>query len=209
MTESADFNIKLYQNDLPDDLNLGQEIALDTEAMGLNPHRDRLCLVQLSSGQGVCHLVQISPDQKEAPNLQKLLKDPSITKLFHFARFDVALLKQTFGDVQGPFYCTKIASKLARTFTDRHGLKDLCRDLLGIDISKAQQTSDWGSLSLSEDQRLYAATDVLYLHRLKEVLDTLLARENRHELAKSCFDFLSTCTDLDLIGFPDLGVFRH
>lgn len=209
MTELTEPTIKLYQDDVPADLDLGKEVAIDTEAMGLNPHRDRLCLVQLSSGDGVCHLVQISPNQTQTPNLTKLLSDPTVTKIFHFARFDVAILKHTFGVIEGPVYCTKIASKLCRTFTDRHGLKDLCRELLGIDISKAQQSSDWGNPSLSQDQLIYAATDVLYLHRLKDILEATLKRENRHDLAKACFDFLETCTDLDLLGFNDLNIFKH
>tara|TARA_A100000171_G_scaffold50292_2_gene61323 strand:+ start:642 stop:1262 length:621 start_codon:yes stop_codon:yes gene_type:complete len=203
-------DIRLYQHDLPDDLDLGEEVAIDTEAMGLNPHRDRLCLVQLSSGNGVCHLVQRPlTGQKPAPNLTKLLNDPKVLKLFHFARFDVGLLQHTFNVSCSPVYCTKIASKLCRTFLDRHGLKDLCRDLLGVEISKTQQVSDWGRETLSDEQLAYAASDVLYLHRLKEKLDTLLKRENRDIIAQKCFDFLPTCTDLDLMGFNDLSVFRH
>ena len=210
MTEAKKPDIRLYKNDLPDDLDFGSIVAIDTEAMGLNPHRDRLCLVQLSSGDGVCHLVQISRDNpNEAPNLKRLLTNPSVLKIFHFARFDVGILTHTFNVPCAPIYCTKIASKLSRTFIDRHGLKDLCRDLLGIEISKIQQVSDWGQQELSDKQLAYAASDVLYLHDLKEKLDQILKREGRQDLAQKCFDFLPTCADLDLLGFNDLAIFRH
>ena len=201
--------IKLYQNDLPDGLDLGKVVAIDTETMGLNPHRDRLCLVQLSSGDGHAHLVQIARGQQAAPNLQRLLQDPGVLKLFHFGRFDIAALLQAFGTVTAPVYCTKIASKLIRTYTDRHGLKDLLLTLLDIDISKQQQTSDWGNAALSEAQLAYAASDVLYLHRLKDDLDKRLAREGRTRIAQACFDFLPARAKLDLAGWPEIDIFAH
>lgn len=201
--------IHLYQNDLPDGLDLGPVVAIDTEAMGLHPHRDRLCLVQLSSGDGTAHLVQISKGQTAAPNLARLLADPSTLKLFHYGRFDIALLYHALGALAKPVYCTKIASKLIRTFTDRHGLKVLCSELLDVDISKQQQTSDWGAETLSEAQQAYAASDVLYLHRLKDELDRRLAREGRTELAQQCFDFLPTRAVLDLGGWVENDVFSH
>ena len=173
----------LHHHDLPDDLDLGTSVAIDTETMGLNPHRDRLCLVQLSDGNGDAHLVKIAQDRQPAPRLQALLGDPAVTKLFHFARFDLASLSYSFGPVAGPVYCTKIASKLCRTYTDRHGLKDLCHELLSVEISKQQQSSDWGAETLSRAQQDYAASDVLYLHRLREKLDMMLAREGRAEMA--------------------------
>lgn len=201
--------IHLYQNDLPDGLDLGPVVAIDTEAMGLHPHRDRLCLVQLSSGDGTAHLVQIAKGQTAAPNLARLLADPSTLKLFHYGRFDIAVLYHALGALAKPVYCTKIASKLIRTFTDRHGLKVLCSELLDVDISKQQQTSDWGAETLSEAQQAYAASDVLYLHRLKDELDRRLAREGRTELAQQCFDFLPTRAVLDLGGWVENDVFSH
>jgi ribonuclease D len=199
----------LHQTDLPDGIDLGSVVAIDTETMGLNPHRDRLCLVQLSSGDGDAHLVQIGRGQTRAPNLEKILADPSVTKLFHFARFDIAALHNAFGVTCAPVYCTKIASKLVRTFTDRHGLKYLLQDLLGVDISKQQQTSDWGAEVLSEAQLAYAASDVLYLHRLRDELDARLEREGRMGLARACFEFLPTRALLDLEGWPETDIFAH
>ncbi len=200
----------LYQNDLPDGLTLGPVVAIDTETMGLDPRRDRLCLVQLSDGSGEAHLVQIARGQTRAPNLERLLTDPATLKLFHFGRFDIAALKQALGVTTAPVYCTKIAAKMVRTFTDRHGLKYLLQELLGVDISKQQQTSDWGSATLSDAQQEYAASDVLYLHRLKAELDARLAREGRTELAQACFDFLPTRATLDLLGWDDdADIFRH
>ena len=199
----------LYQGDLPDGLDLGPVVAIDCETMGLNPHRDRLCLVQMSGGDGDCHLVQVARGQSSAPNLVRMLEDPAVLKLFHFGRFDIAALHHAFGAVTAPVYCTKIASKLTRTFTDRHGLKYLLQDLLGIDISKQQQQSDWGAADLTDAQLDYAASDVLYLHRLKEELDVRLAREHRTEIAQACFDFLPTRARLDLAGWPDLDIFAH
>lgn len=202
--------IHLHKGDLPPGLSLGPVVAIDTETMGLDPRRDRLCLVQLSSGDGDAHLVQIAQGQTRAPNLEALLTDPEVLKLFHFGRFDIAALKAAFGVVTAPVWCTKIASKLTRTFTDKHGLKYLLLDLLGVDISKQQQTSDWGAASLSEAQREYAASDVLYLHRLKAELEARLIRENRLALAQSCFDFLPTRAELDLWGWDDLhDLFAH
>ena len=199
----------LHQRDLPDGLDLGPVVAIDTETMGLNPYRDRLCLVQLSSGDGTTHLVQIARGQSAAPNLQRLLADPAVLKLFHFGRFDIAALHHAFGTVTAPVYCTKIASKLIRTYTDRHGLKDLLMSLLDIDISKQQQTSDWGSETLSDAQLAYAASDVLYLHRLKAALDQRLDREGRSALAHACFSFLPTRALLDLTGYPEIDIFAH
>ncbi len=200
----------LYANDLPDGLDLGPVVAIDTETMGLNPARDRLCLVQLSSGDGHTHLVQIARGQTTAPNLVRMLADPAVLKLFHFGRFDIAMLKAAFGVTTAPVYCTKIASKLVRTFTDRHGLKYLLQDLAGVDISKQQQTSDWGAEKLTEAQLDYAASDVLYLHRLKAELDARLAREGRTELAQSLFAFLPTRAELDLLGWGDeTDIFKH
>ncbi len=202
--------IHLHRNDLPAGLDLGATVAIDTETMGLDPRRDRLCLVQLSSGDGDAHLVQIAQGQRSAPNLERLLTDPEVLKLFHFGRFDIAALKNAFGVDTAPVYCTKIASRLIRTFTDRHGLKYLLQELLGIDISKQQQTSDWGAAELSEAQMDYAASDVLYLHRLKDELDRRLAREGRTELARSCFGFLPVRANLDLLGWGDMSdIFSH
>ena len=199
----------LYKNDLPDGLTLGPVVAIDTETMGLNPHRDRLCLVQMSSGDGNAHLVQIAKGQTSAPNLERMLTDPAVLKLFHFGRFDIAALQNAFGVVTAPVYCTKIASKLIRTYTDRHGLKDLLMTLINVDVSKQQQTSDWGSEVLTEAQLSYAASDVLYLHRLKAELDQRLAREGRTEIAQACFDFLPSRAALDLTGWPELDIFAH
>ena len=201
--------IRYHRGDLPDLSRYGREVAIDTEAMGLHPHRDRLCVVQLSPGDGSADIVQIPQDAAEAPNLVKLLSDPAVTKIFHYARFDVAVLKHRFGVVTTPIYCTKIASRLVRTYTDRHGLKDLVRELLGTDLNKQQQSSDWGAEKLSDAQLDYAASDVLYLHDLKRHLDRMLRRENRMELAQSCFDFLPTRCELDLQGWGDTDIFAH
>jgi len=205
----GEMNYQLHRGDLPEGLLLGDAVAIDTEAMGLNPHRDRLCLVQLSRGDGDAHLVQLAPGCYEAPNLKRLLADPGILKLFHFARFDIAMIYRYLGVMARPLYCTKIASRLARTFTDRHGLRDLCKDLLGVDLKKEQQSSDWGAASLSEDQLRYAASDVRYLHALRLRLDEMLAREGRTELARSCFDFLPARALLDLEGWPEQDIFAH
>ncbi len=199
----------LYIHDLPDGLDLGPIVAIDCETMGLNPHRDRLCLVQMSRGDGECHLVQVMPGQTEAPNLCAMLQNSDVLKLFHFGRFDIAALLNAFGIMTAPVYCTKIASKLVRTFTDRHGLKTLLQDMLGVDISKHQQQSDWGARVLTDAQLDYAASDVLYLHQLKSAFDELLAREGRTEMAQSCFDFLPTRARLDLAGWPDIDIFAH
>ena len=199
----------LHLNDLPDDLVLGPVVAIDCETMGLKPHRDRLCLVQMSDGSGDAHMVQITKGQTEAPNLCRMLTDPETLKLFHFGRFDIAILFHTFGVVTAPVYCTKIASKLVRTYTDRHGLKFLLDELLKVDISKQQQMSDWGSEELTQDQLSYAASDVLYLHRLKDKLDAVLAREGRTEIAQACFDFLPARAQLDLLGYEDPDIFAH
>ena len=201
--------IKLYQGDLPDGLNLGPVVAIDTETLGLNPFRDRLCLAQLSSGDGVCHAVQFAAGEYAAPNLKKMLTDPGTTKLFHFARFDITMFRRHLGIVCKPVYCTKIASKLVRTYTDKHGLKDLVRELLGVDLSKEQQSSDWGARELTEKQLAYAANDVAYLHQLKTALDAMLEREGRTHLAKACFDFLPTRAELDLAGWEDMDIFAH
>jgi len=199
----------LYQGDLPDGLDLGAQVAIDCETMGLNPHRDRLCLVQLSGGDGEAHLVQVAKGQTRAPNLERLLTDPDTLKLFHFGRFDIAAMHNAFGALASPVYCTKIASKLVRTYTDRHGLKYLLQELLGVDISKQQQSSDWGAPDLSDAQCAYAASDVLYLHRLRAALDAMLLREGRDDLAQACFDFLPTRARLDLAGWPEVDIFAH
>ena len=199
----------LHRGDLPEGLLFGDAVAIDTEAMGLNPHRDRLCLVQLSRGDGDAHLVQFAAGCYDAPNLKRLLCDPAILKLFHFARFDIALLYHYLGVMAQPLYCTKIASRLVRTFTDRHGLRDLCKDLLGIELKKEQQSSDWGAASLTEEQLRYAASDVLHLHALRVRLDAMLARERRTELAGSCFDFLPARALLDLEGWAEQDIFAH
>ena len=202
--------ITIHHADLPADLNLGPVVAIDTETMGLDPRRDRLCLVQLSAGDGHVHLVRIARGQRAAPNLVRLLEDPAVLKLFHFARFDVAALRAAFGARTAPVWCTKVASKLVRTFTDRHGLKYLLMDLLGVDISKQQQTSDWGAEVLTEAQRDYAASDVLYLHRLKTELEARLEREGRGALAARLFDFLPVRAELDLMGWDDeRDIYRH
>jgi ribonuclease D len=201
--------IHLHKGDLPAGLDLGPLVAIDTETLGLNPNRDRLCLAQLSAGDGVCHAVQFAAGQYAAPNLKQLLTDPKVTKLFHFARFDIAMFRRYLGVDCKPIYCTKIASKLVRTYTDRHGLKDLVRELLGVELSKEQQSSDWGAADLTEKQLTYAASDVAYLHQLKTILDTMLARENRSHLAKACFDFLPSRAELDLAGWEETDIFAH
>lgn len=201
--------IKLHKNDLPDGLDLGPIIAIDTETLGLNPQRDRLCLAQLSAGDGVCHAVQFEAGAYAAPNLKRLLADPAKLKLFHFARFDMTMFRRWLGTVTTPVYCTKVASKLVRTYTDKHGLKDLVRELLAVDLSKEQQCSDWGSVELTERQLSYAGNDVAYLHRLKDALDAMLAREGRTALAKACFEFLPTRVELDLAGWPEVDIFEH
>ena len=201
--------ITLHRGDLPADLSFGPTVAIDTETMGLNPHRDRLCLVQLSAGDGNAHLVQMPRGPYKAPHLAALLADPKVLKLFHFGRFDIAMLEHALGVRCEPVYCTKIAARLTRTFTDRFGLKDLCKELLGVDLSKQQQTSDWGADALSEEQLAYAASDVLYLHPLKAKLDALLQREGRSELAAAAFQFLPTRARLDVAGWPDVDIFEH
>ena len=210
----ANATIHLHRHDLPEGLVLGPVLAVDTEAMGLDSRRDRLCLVQMSSGDGVVHLVQIVPPVlggrgADCPNLKRVLADPATVKLMHFARFDVGLLQHALGIRVAPVRCTKIAAKLVRTYTDRHGLKDLCRELLGVEISKEQQSSDWGAATLLPEQLDYAAQDVLYLHRLRERLDEMLAREGRTELASKCFGFLPARAALDLAGWPDQDIFAH
>jgi len=201
--------IHLHHGDLPDGLDLGKLVAIDTETLGLNPFRDRLCLAQLSAGDGICHAVQFAAGRYEAPNLKRLLADPGVTKLFHFARFDVAMFQRYLGVRVQPLYCTKIASKLVRTYTDKHGLKDLVKELLGVELSKEQQSSDWAAAELSERQLAYAANDVAYLHQLKKALDAMLAREGRTQLAQACFDFLPTRAELDLAGWEDVDIFAH
>jgi len=201
--------IHYYHDDLPDSVDLGGTVAIDCETMGLRPFRDRLCLIQLSSGDGDAHLVHVSKDIKEAPNLCNMLTDPNVLKLFHFGRFDIAALDHAFGVLTAPVYCTKIASKMVRTYTDRHGLKYLLQELLEIDISKLQQSSDWGAANLTEAQKEYAASDVLYLHDLKTKLDERLEREGRAALAQACFDFLPTRARLDLAGWPEIDIFAH
>ena len=202
-------HIEFHTGDLPDHVRFEKAVAIDTETMGLNPHRDRLCVVQLSAGDGNAHLVRLPKGDYDAPNLKRLLADPDITKIFHFARFDVAVLKQYLGVDTTPIYCTKIASKLVRTYTDRHGLRDVCKELLGVDISKGQQSSDWGNDNLSDAQCKYAASDVLHLHALKAHLDDMLAREGRMELAQACFRFLPVRAELDLLGWPETDIFSH
>jgi ribonuclease D len=201
--------VRLHRGDLPDLSRYTSSVAIDTETMGLNPHRDRLCVVQLSNGDGSADVVQIPKDHANAPNLKALLGNPAITKIFHFARFDLAALHHAFGVMPQPVYCTKIASRLSRTYTDRHGLKDLVREVLNIDLSKQQQSSDWGAQQLSEAQLAYAASDVLHLHALRERLDAMLAREGRTELAKACFEFLPTRAKLDLGGWENEDIFAH
>ncbi|HTO40443.1 MAG TPA: hypothetical protein VL026_05650 [Rhizomicrobium sp.] len=201
--------IHLHKGDLPGDLDLGPIVAIDSETMGLSYVRDRLCLVQLSAGDGVCHAVQFAPGAYDAPNLKRLLTDPKVLKLFHFARFDVAMFQRYLGVTTAPIYCTKIASKLVRTYTDRHGLKDLVKEVLSVELSKEQQSSDWGAPSLTERQLSYAANDVAYLHRLRNALDVMLAREGRTALAQACFDFLPARTKLDLLGWDEVDIFAH
>jgi ribonuclease D len=210
----ANATIHLHRHDLPDGLSLGPMVAVDTETMGLRPHRDRLCLVQLSAGDGHAHLVQLVPPLLggrgfDCPNLAHMMADPAVVKLMHFARFDVAVLQHSLNVTVSPVRCTKIAAKLIRTFTDRHGLKDLCKELLGVDLSKQQQTSDWGAVELTSDQLAYAASDVLYLHRLWEKLEALLVREGRRDLAEACFSFLPARGRLDLLGYEDPDIFAH
>ena len=212
--QSNGATIRLHRHDLPDGLDLGRVVAIDTETMGLLPHRDRLCLVQLSAGDGNAHCVQIIPEAlggrgADCPNLKRLLGDAATIKLFHFARFDVAVLRRALGVACAPVRCTKVAAKLVRTFTDRHGLKDLCKELLGVEISKQQQTSDWGAAELSAEQLAYAASDVLHLHALWAKLESLLIRENRLPLAQACFDFLPARGELDLLGYEDPDIFQH
>lgn len=201
--------IFVHKGDLPANVTFDGDIAVDTEAMGLNNHRDRLCVVQLSDGKGDQHLVQIAKGQTTAPNLVKLLEDPKRTKIFHFARFDVAILRHYLKANTHPIYCTKIASRLCRTYTDRHGLKDLTRELIGVDLSKQQQSSDWGAETLSEEQIAYAASDVLHLHALRDKLDVMLAREGRQALAQNCFSFLPSRAALDLLGWEEFDIFSH
>jgi ribonuclease D len=201
--------VRLHRGDLPDLSRYGREVAIDTETMGLDPRRDRLCVVQLSPGDGSADVIQIPADATDAPNLRALLTDPNVTKIFHYARFDLAALKHRFGIVAGPVYCTKIASKIIRTYTDRHGLKDLVRELLNIDLSKQQQSSDWGAEKITDAQLEYAAADVLYLHDIKRHLDRMLRREGRVELAESCFRFLPTRIELDLMGWVETDIFAH
>jgi len=196
-------SIHLHRGDLPPEINFSGVVAIDTETMGLHPHRDRLCLVQLSAGDGVCHLVQFATDQYEAPRLRALLTDPAVLKLFHFGRFDIAVMRHYLGVLAAPVYCTKIASKLVRTFTDRHGLKDLCKELLGVELSKQQQCSDWGAAELT------AASDVLHLHALRAKLDVMLAREGRSAMATASFEYLPTRALLDLEGWPEEDIFAH
>ena len=202
-------SIELYDGDLPDGLDLGRSVAIDTETMGLKPNRDRLCLAQLSSGDGNAHLVRFGQKEFNAPNLCSILADPGVEILFHFGRFDIAVMRCFLGVTARPAYCTKIASKLVRTYTDRHGLKDLCRELIGVEISKEQQSSDWGAIELSEQQMNYAASDVIYLHALREKLDEMLAREGRKEIAQACFEFLPNRAELDLLGWPEVDIFAH
>jgi ribonuclease D len=198
-----------HRGDLPEGLGFGAAVAIDTETMGLNPHRDRLCAVQLSAGDGDAHVVQVMAGQRKAPNLVRLLRDRGVVKIFHYARFDLAVLTQAFGAMPNPVYCTKIASKLVRTFTDRHGLKDLTRELIGVELSKQQQSSDWGAAEFTEAQLAYAASDVLHLHALRARLDMMLAREGRMRMAQACFEFLPTRARLDLAGWPEEDIFAH
>ena len=206
---SSDMTNYLHISDLPNDLDLGPEVAIDCETMGLHPHRDRLCVVQLSAGDGDAHMVQIMKGQSKAPNLCAILANPNVLKLFHYGRFDIAAMQNAFGIVTAPVYCTKIASRLVRTYTDRHGLKNLLHDLLEVNLSKHQQSSDWGAPNLSDAQLEYAASDVLYLHRLREALNKRLVREGRMEIAQSCFEFLPARANLDLLGWPETDIFAH
>ena len=202
-------NIKLYKNDLPKNINFNESIAVDSETMGLNINNDRLCLIQISDADGNSYLVQFSKNCYDAPNLKKILNNENILKIFHYARFDVAIIKKYLGIICEPIYCTKIASKLARTFTDRHGLKDLCKELLKIDLNKQNQTSDWGNDNLTENQLEYAASDVVYLHEIKNKLDKIIKREGKQHLAKACFEFLTTRAEFDLLGWQDKDIFQH
>ena len=206
---SIPVEVHVHHGDIPADIDFGNKVAVDTETQGLNLQRDRLCVVQLSAGDGVCHLVQLAADDYAAPHLKALMTDPAVTKIFHFARFDVAIMKRWLGITINPVYCTKIASKLVRTYTDRHGLKDVTRELIGIELSKAQQSSDWAAAELSEAQQAYAASDVLNLHAISEKLQEMLVREGRAELAQACFDFLATRADLDLSGWAEADIFAH
>ena len=199
----------LYKNDLPEGLDMGPVVAIDCETMGLNPHRDRLCVIQMSGGDGDAHIVQVAKGQIEAPNLCAMLENPDVLKLFHFGRFDIAAMFNAFGALAAPVYCTKIASRLIRTYTDRHGLKNLTQELIGVDISKQQQMSDWGAETLTNAQLDYAASDVLYLHRLRDELNKRLAREGRSDMAQACFDFLPMRARLDLAGWPEIDIFAH
>jgi ribonuclease D len=208
-TPGFPMTIRLHRRDLPDLSAYKDAVAIDTETMGLDPHRDRLCVVQLSPGDGSADVVQIAPGQTRAPNIERLLADASVTKLFHFGRFDIAILAKTFGVIAQPVYCTKIASRLARTYTDKHGLKDLARELIGVDLSKQQQSSDWGADNLSDAQVAYAASDVLHLHAIREILDAMLAREGRADLAAACFRFLPERVRLDGAGWADQDIFSH
>ena len=209
MSRKEKANITLHKGDLPPGLDFGNSVAIDTETMGLKPHRDRLCLVQLSSGNGKAHIVQFDQEEYKANNLISILQNPGILKIFHYARFDVAIMEMYLNTATQSVFCTKIASKLVRTYTDRHGLKDLCKELLNIELSKQQQSSDWGTSKLTDEQMQYAASDVLYLHQIKNKLDQLLKRENKEEIAKKCFEFLTTRSELDLIGFENLDIFAH
>ena len=202
-------SISLHKGDLPDGIDFGSSVAVDTETMGLNPKRDRLCLVQLSAGDGTAHIVQFEQGKYDAPNLKKLLADQSVMKIFHYARFDVAVIKEYLGIECAPVYCTKIASRLCRTYTDKHSLKELCKDILGVNLDKQQQTSNWGAAKLSQDQLAYAASDVLYLHALKENLEQMLEQVGRTDLARKCFDFLPVRGELDLQGWTDFDIFQH
>ena len=201
--------ITMHKGDLPENLDFGESVAVDTETLGLVPKRDPLCLIQLSSGDGTAHLLQFDRSKYDAPNLKKVLSNPNCEKIFHFARFDVAVIKHYLGIDCSPIYCTKIASKLARTYTDKHGLKDICKELLGVELSKNEQTSDWSLEELSDEQKTYAASDVLYLHKLKSILEGKLEKVNRKELAQNCFDFISTRAYLDLNGWSEIDIFRH
>ena len=209
MTSPSSPKIHLHKNDLPAGVSFGPSVAIDTETLGLKPQRDRLCVVQLSAGDGSAHLVQFDGNNWSAPRLRHLLSDPAVLKIFHFGRFDIAMLSKYLGATVEPVYCTKIASKLARTYTDRHGLKDLVSELLGVELSKQQQSSDWGAASLTDQQKHYAASDVLHLHALRAKLDAMLAREGRDDLAAACFQFLPTQAALDLAGFDDMDIFSH
>lgn len=205
----ANSKIILHKGDLPEGLSFGSAVAVDTETLGLNPNRDRLCLVQLSAGDGVAHLVQIAAGQASAPRLKALLENPGVTKIFHFARFDIAMLGKYLGATTSPIYCTKIVSKLVRTYTDRHGLKDLALELAGVEMSKQQQSSDWGAGTLSDQQLAYAASDVLYLHAIKDKLDAMLTRSGRGAYAQAAFGFLPVRAQLDLAGFEETDIFAH